>query len=124
VDALPDGLIRGLVGFGEPEITPLQVLFNGDRNGHSWRDAIRPSDSSLTDAGVAFDLPQTVKDSYFRWSHADGRGWGQHACKTNGRPYDVAVTAALILLVHHFPRSCRVGSDGNLAAWQAGLDLA
>lgn len=45
-------------------------------------------------------------------------------CKTASKPYDIVVTAALILLAHYLKYSVEVSSDGCPSDWQAGLDLA
>jgi hypothetical protein len=43
-------------------------------------------------------------------------------CKTAYRPYDLAVTAVLISLKHHFPE-CRISSDGEEKDWLDGKFL-
>ncbi|PSR27615.1 MAG: hypothetical protein C7B46_19320 [Sulfobacillus benefaciens] len=40
-------------------------------------------------------------------------------CKTARKPYDVAVTAALIVIKHHLP-TVRIMSDGNDDDWADG----
>jgi hypothetical protein len=44
-------------------------------------------------------------------------------CKTARKPYDLAVTACLILARHHFGRHFVVTSDGSDSDWQAARDL-
>jgi hypothetical protein len=39
-------------------------------------------------------------------------------CKTNERPYDICVQAALIILKHHLGNAITVASDGSDADWQ------
>lgn len=43
-------------------------------------------------------------------------------CKTNGKPYDVAVVALLILANHYAPDSWDITSDGVISDWQPTLD--
>ena len=43
-------------------------------------------------------------------------------CKTAGKPYDVAVVAALIQFSKHFP-DAQIHSDGGPHDWQEGLEL-
>ena len=38
-------------------------------------------------------------------------------CKTEHRPYDLCVQAALIVLKHHLGEAIEVSSDGDDAAW-------
>lgn len=40
-------------------------------------------------------------------------------CKTEQKPYDLAVQAALIVLQHHLGQCFRVSSDGGAADWDA-----
>lgn len=40
-----------------------------------------------------------------------------HFCKTEQRPYDLCVQAALIVLAHHLGEAITVSSDGDDAAW-------
>jgi hypothetical protein len=44
--------------------------------------------------------------------------------KTQERPYDSAVTAALCYVESLYPAKLTCTSDGDAAEWQAGLDLA
>ncbi len=138
VDAFPRGMLCGGSGTMEPELTPTMVSFNGFDAREADRVAmIDVFQGTFSErfiewlavlpafGGVPFIVPQLVEHPrYFDWSFADGRGWLGQACKTRQKVYDVAVTAALILLAHHFPDSCRVTSDGLLYEWFAGLELA
>lgn len=45
-------------------------------------------------------------------------------CKTARKPYDVVVTACLIVLKHRLGDRIDVSSDGFQHDWEAGLDLA
>ncbi len=49
---------------------------------------------------------------------------GFHFCKTAEKPYDVAVTACLIVLQHFLKDAVEVSSDGEAKDWVAGLNLA
>jgi hypothetical protein len=48
---------------------------------------------------------------------------GPDFCKTNRNPYDLVVTAALIVMKHHHGDSIRVSSDGEPEEWQPSRDL-
>ena len=56
------------------------------------------------------------------WQDEKARGW--IFCKTDRKPYDVAVTACLCYLESAFPGKVYVSSDGRADDWQAGLALA
>lgn len=45
-------------------------------------------------------------------------------CKTARKPYDVVVTACLIVLKHRLGDYIKVSSDGYQHEWEAGLELA
>lgn len=45
------------------------------------------------------------------------KGSGFNFCKTAQKPYDVAVTAALIIAKEYFGDSIKVSSDGNDSDW-------
>jgi len=44
-------------------------------------------------------------------------------CKTAYKPYDEYVTACLILAKHFLKDEIRIGSDGDVSDWQAGVRL-
>ena len=50
---------------------------------------------------------------------------GEHNfCKTNGKPYDVVVTACLAILWNALPGYIEVSSDGGPGDWRMGVELA
>jgi len=57
---------------------------------------------------------------YFKQNLEDNGG---DFCKTARKPYDVVVTACLIVLANALPKNFRVDSDGNKGDFVAGLDL-
>lgn len=48
----------------------------------------------------------------------DGKGWDW--CKTAQKPYDMAVTASLILAKKIFGKDIEIKSDGNWSDWESG----
>lgn len=58
---------------------------------------------------------------YFKQNLEDSGG---DFCKTARKPYDIVVTACLIVLANALPKNFRVDSDGNKGDFVAGLDLA
>lgn len=121
VDAFPADVLCGRTWEEGAFISPTLVHFNSNIN-HNTTPGAR------NDAGIAFAVPQVLDESFWKWKWIvigrDPNGWLSDECKTNGKPYDTAVVAALTLLNYHFPESCRIASDGNLADWQVGLELA
>ncbi len=115
VDALPENTIYGPSGEGAPEITDTVVSFNGNASKSTrWTQ-------SGDDSGETFFVPQ-IHEMWGYTKDEHGRIYGE--CKTNWKPYDGAVTAALILLAYYFPIDCDVRSDGRPPDWEPGLELA
>ena len=137
--------LAGGLGTGEPEINDKEIWFNGDENcGHAKNDSISipwPSrgaggigdNQSAQDgswfAGASletrccngdcsyetFVIPRIFpKDGY---QSADDNGRLFACCKTAYRPYDIAVTAALIVAKHHLKDDLKVSSDGEDEHW-------
>ncbi len=46
-----------------------------------------------------------------------------NSCKTAWQPYDVVVTAILLLYRHQFPESVALSSDGEPEEWEPGCNL-
>jgi len=44
-------------------------------------------------------------------------------CKTDQKPYDLVVQAALIVFKHHLHKKLQVSSDGDAAAWDAARQV-
>jgi hypothetical protein len=109
-------IVRGSDGKGDPIVTDELVSFNGD--------ATFAGDSGDGDdvdmSHETFHLPRVYEPQ--DWQRPDDCGRYFDFCKTARKPYDLAVTAALITLRHHFPE-VGVSSDGVAADWTAGLAL-
>lgn len=100
-------LVRGPWGSGAPLLSDHGVGFNGD--------ASRGLDHE-TFAVERFYRPQP-------WETPDLNGCHFSFCKTARKPYDLAVTAALLLLQQHFGSAVRVSSDGTPEDWEPALAL-
>jgi len=136
--------LAGPLGTGEPRITYDSVDFNGSENcGHEptmqlcipWptEDAgglfagdpvvgewfagslvstrACPGDCSYE----SFNFPRVL--TIGSWQELDDRGLYFDCCKTAFRPYDLAVTAFLIIAKYHMGDSLRVTSDGEMQHW-------
>lgn len=136
--------IAGPYGEGEPEITPEVVHFNGVKNcGHPEDPAVvipwpaagagGVGSSAGAKAGVwfggvllnrrtcngdcsyeSFYFPRVRKP--YDWEKPYPEGWFDF-CKTAFRPYDLAVTAFLIVARHHLGPKIVVRSDGDDEQW-------
>lgn len=145
IDACNDAGIRIRNGHGEnePIITADLISFNGDSNcGHERRDLgiTWPSpNASGADADGETDgewfagallatrtcggdcahetahLPRAFKPD--EWQESDNNGLYFEFCKTAFKPYDLAVTAWLIICKHHLGDAIQVSSDGEDKDW-------
>lgn len=140
-------------GKGTPEISEDRVWFNGLENcGHPANAEIVipwPTDNAqgILDgrgelvgtwfAGAKLDtrccngdcsyetfgFPRVMpKESYFQ-SNERRKDLFFECCKTAYRPYDLAVTAFLVIAKHHLGADIRVSSDGELQHWIEGIGL-
>lgn len=82
------------------EFNGVRVAFNGFGDG----------------AYESFVVPRCPERRY-------GRKFAYGFCKTAHKPYDLAVTACLLVLKHHLGATFRVGSDGVDADWSAAKAL-
>lgn len=57
------------------------------------------------------------------WEKPDENGLYFAFCKTAFRPYDVAVTALLLILKHHLKDDCTVSTDGDEDGWMDAVLL-
>lgn len=129
-------------GTGEPVFTSTEVAFNGREDcGHRERDLGIMWPAAHARGGIAMAAPQvgtwfagallTARTCDGDCSHETFRvtqtmkpnSWDPNAaeifacCKTAYKPYDILVTACLIVLKHHFPAAIRLSSDGEEHDW-------
>ena len=64
-----------------------------------------------------FSFPRKFERDKFLQESDDHRGLFFECCKTAYRPYDLAVTAFLIIAKHHLDRMIHVSSDGADEQW-------
>jgi len=65
---------------------------------------------------------RSVPTDSFQLDKYIGQNLFFNSCKTAYRPYDLAVTAVLIALKHHFP-ACIISSNGEEKDWLDGRIL-
>lgn len=105
-----------------------------------WRDICADASKLLTDAPVhvvrEYDEPGTrphIGDDCIAFNGFSENGhetfWlakepeGFQFCKTAHKPYDVLVTAMLMVAERHAPGAIRISSDGDADDWELGLQL-
>lgn len=63
----------------------------------------------------SFNFPRVYRPG--SWQEPNARGLYFDCCKTAFRPYDLAVTAFLIIARHHLGDLIEVSSDGDMPQW-------
>jgi len=99
-------------------------------------DARQLFDKATVTACREYDRPQETPEIAadviaFNGPNEDGHEtfWFQREpddfqfCKTAAKPYDLLVTAMLIVSHKHAPDALRISSDGGVEDWRAGLDF-
>ncbi len=99
-------VLKGGMGKGEPRISENEVWFNGD------------SDFELDHETFAIDLFET--GNYRGVDDIEKEGvFG--FCKTNYKPYDIAVCISLMVIKHHLGSDFSIGSDGGYEEWNEAI---
>lgn len=103
--ALPkDVVVAGALGIGDAVAAGNLIAFNG----------------AVPRAGESFHVWRVIDDP----SREIKRYGLYHSyCKTGGLPYDLAVTAALLVLKHYLGDQIVIVSDGGNAEWDAAKAL-
>lgn len=147
IDACNEAGIKicGSDGTGLPLLTQDLIAFNGDANcGHKQRDLgiTWPSDNA---GGVDAEEGNTegswyggaqlatrtcggncdhesawmdrIREPNYPQEQLDEKGMYFEFCKTAYKPYDIAVTAFLIIAKHHLGELIEVSSDGDNKDW-------
>ena len=123
--------VAGPLGTGLPETAENYIHFNGIRHcGHEKVEGpvvIFPSEDACgidLEHGdlfaVAFLGLVTKRRCDGQCCHEDfllGKHYGGGCCKTAFKPYDVAVTAALLIAKHHWSETFEITSCGSDAQW-------
>lgn len=125
--------IAGADGTGVPEITDDYIHFNGIRHcGHEQVDGpvvVFPTEFACgIDSTATSRLIDTPIMTFATKRRCDGRcchddfllckHYPGGLCKTAFKPYDVAVTAALLIAKHHWGENIEITSCGSEAQWR------
>jgi len=139
-------LLAGPMGTGAPEFKSPRIAFNGSVNcGHQENSSIVIPWPSEDATGVATEGEDAIAGQWFagatlhtrvcngdcsyetfaidrvfqleKWQEPDENGLYFDCCKTAFRPYDLAVTAVLLIARHHLGDAFQVSSDGSDRQW-------
>ncbi|MDQ2666131.1 MAG: hypothetical protein M3Z05_08990 [Gemmatimonadota bacterium] len=97
-----DGLavLRGPEGLGSIRIVPDAIAFNGN--------------AFLGEAADPFSVERIAERGIIARRTRSGERRVVRRCDTAGRPYDLAVCAVLLTMLHHCAGDVRVGTSGSL----------
>lgn len=95
--------LAGPMGKGELVLSDAEIAFNGRA----------PKEDHET-----FGIDRTWTEPYPGHGQSDEGGRMFDFCKTAHKPYDLAVTAVLLVLQHHLGADIRLSSDGVSAEWE------
>lgn len=79
----------------------------------------RACDGDCSYESFVFDRVEKAPD----WRELDEDGLNFNFTKTAFRPYDVAVTAFLLIALHHLGDKIRVSTDGDFDGWADAIQL-
>jgi len=119
--------LNGCYNYKNPAFNKARVCFNGsdgskreqkerEKNGKKykyWEDKTSHGLDHET-----FVLNRKVKQPDYQKNMGKSASFG--FCKTARKPYDLMVTACLVLYKHHFPE-VQISSDGNFEDWSAAF---
>jgi hypothetical protein len=92
-------MLRGPDGLGHIGIHPEVIAFNGN--------------AFLGEAGDPFSIERVAERGIIARRNRDGTRRVVRRCDTLGHPYDLAVCAVLLTLLHHLGGNVRVGTSGS-----------
>ena len=93
---------------------------NSEKNGFEVNENIINFNGKGKNSHETFYIEREIKEKV----NIKDEGRVFEFCKTAGKPYDMCVTAALILAKVHLGSDIKVTSDGKEGDWQAGKELA
>lgn len=95
--------LAGETGSREPVVTDTEVVFN-ERSEASYE---------RFDIKLVYSRRDLHPDRPMKWD----------SCKTDRRPYDLAVMCCLIIFKHHFRDDFLVQSNGEIKDWEPAISL-
>ena len=92
-------VLRGPEGLGHVRIDPHTMAFNGN--------------AFLGEAGDAFSIERVAERGIIARRTRGGSRRVVRRCDTRGHPYDLAVCAVLLTVLHHLGTEARLGTSGS-----------
>lgn len=103
-------MLRGPLGLGPPELSVERIAFNGN--------------AFLGGAADPFTLERCASTGVIATAGERSIGRAVHRCDTLGQPYDLAVSAILLVALRHLGDAMRLGSSGDLrGSWREAAAL-
>lgn len=104
-------VLAGGLGEGPPRLDEYEICFNGPA---------QPLDGRRETAHETFSFPRRVVR---RVEHGGVSGHTWDSCKTNGKPYDLAVMVALVVANEHLGSEIDIESSGSHENWSRARRL-
>lgn len=101
------------MGEGEVILEPTQICFNGVGE--------LAHETFLLEQQLVTVMTRRDGSQYSLDPHEDGKYF--QFTKTAYKPYDIAVTACLVIAKHHLGDKIQISSDGNDSEWNDGKKL-
>lgn len=96
---------------------------NGPETDCGWSDFFTHKDMGIKGEAIAFNgMGNEGCETFIIEKNPDDMG-EFNFCKTNDRPYDLMVTATLLLCAGYAEGALDIGSDGEDEDWQPAVDL-
>lgn len=101
----------------------LKVLFKEMQSKGVLLESNDPSGKMLDEHKGYINFNGKDDDSHETFYITKSKDSNFNFCKTAAKPYDLAVTATLLLLHHHAPENFEISSDGRPEDWTQAMQL-
>lgn len=108
-------LIDGCFKFETPQFNGNRIHFNGTNLRFKWQNHKDKKVPEL--AGETFILRRISIPEYDGEKRNPNTGCYSTFCDTSRKPYDLMVTACLLVYKYHSPETMALSSDGNVHEW-------
>lgn len=124
---------NGVTACGHPENSAVVIPWPSENasgvgngyHGEQWFAGAK-LDARTCDGDCSYEtlyFPRSVPQDWFKQEDDKHKGLYFFCCKTAYRPYDLAVTAFLVIAKHHLGPDIAVSSDGEIQHWIEAIAL-
>lgn len=109
-------ILDGCFRFDSAQFNNNRIYFNGTDLRFTWQDHKDGKNPNM--AGETFTLMRIPVPLFKGEVKNSNTGCYYMDCKTERLPYDLMVTACLLVYKHHSPETMALRSDGNVHDWR------